>query len=171
MKCTGSLKIYLLLVLLHWYKDIIYNQLNVPQIDDPNQIPPADSPLLTENGLLPTSGFIPNEKTSWATWHPYTPQNDLTLVACSNGVNGLITKFGYETISPLYPYVAAYSGARWNSPVCGACMELMFNSRSIFVTVIDMCGPPPFAPDGGVIDAHFDVAYDAFEEVGVRGNG
>jgi hypothetical protein len=136
-----------------------------PLVDPPVEITPTDPPVQSDNGIVPTNGFISGEKTSWATWHPYTQDNDLNLVACSNGENGLITKFGFANIQPLYPYVAAYSGATWNSPVCGQCMELMFSSRSIYITVIDQCGPPPSAPDGGTIDAHFDIAYDAFEEV------
>lgn len=142
---------------------------DIPALDLPIENSPTSTPVQSENGIAPANGFINGEKTSWASWHPYTPNNDLNMVACSNGVNGLITKFKYDTILPLYPYVAAYSGATWNSPVCGQCMELMFDSRSIFVTVIDQCGPPPLAPDGGTIDAHFDKAYDAFEEVWLIG--
>lgn len=33
----------------------------------------------------------------------------MLTVACSDGVNGLYTRFGYTTLAPLYPYVSASS--------------------------------------------------------------
>ncbi len=39
----------------------------------------------------------------------------------------------------MYPYVAAYSGAGWNSPECGSCWRIEWYDREIFVTAIDRC--------------------------------
>jgi len=62
----------------------------------------------------------------------------------------------------MFPYVTAYSGAGWNSPKCGQCMQLtdQASGNTIFVTVIDQCGPPP---DGSA--AHFDIARPAFDQL------
>lgn len=46
-----------------------------------------------------------------------------------------------------------------NSPNCGKCIKLTNKAanKSVYVTVIDQCGP---APPG--YDAHFDISPDAF---------
>jgi len=38
----------------------------------------------------------------------YTASDSLTTVSCSDGANGLITKFGYSNLSKMYPYVTAW---------------------------------------------------------------
>jgi len=60
----------------------------------------------------------------------------------------------------MFPYVTAYSGATWNSPKCGSCVKLTSGGKSVFLTVIDQCGPPPAGND-----AHFDIAPPAFREL------
>ena len=70
-------------------------------------------------------------------YHMYSASTPLTDCACSNGANGLITKFKYKDLSEMYPYVAAYSKAGWNSPNCGKCMKITYNGKSIFITAID----------------------------------
>lgn len=97
---------------------------------------------------------------AYCTYHMYTSRDSLTTVACSDGANGIMTKFGYNNISPMFPYVTAFSGATWNSPRCGQCVQVSANGRSVFLTVIDQCGPAP-----GGFDAHFDIAPEAFREV------
>jgi len=95
---------------------------------------------------------------AYCTYHLYTSSDSLTTVACSDGANGIMTKMGYSNISPLFPYVTAYSGATWNSPNCGQCMEVTSNSgNTVYLTVIDQCGGAP-----GGYDAHFDIAPPAF---------
>jgi len=100
------------------------------------------------------------DSTSYCTYHEYSAGDSLTTVACSDGSNGLITRTGYQSISPLFPYVAAYSGATWNSPSCGDCIQLTDtkSGNTIHITVIDQCGSPP-----GGFDAHFDIAQPAFD--------
>ena len=70
---------------------------------------------------------------------------------------GLITRWNYDDLSNLYPYVTAFSGAKWNSPNCGQCLKITGPKATVYLTVIDMCGG---APAG--YDAHFDVSPDAF---------
>jgi hypothetical protein len=90
----------------------------------------------------------------------YNAGDSLTTVACSDGANGIMTKFGYSNLSPMYPYVTAFSGATWNSPNCGKCVRVQGSVATVYLTVIDQCGPPP-----GGHDAHFDIAPTAFREL------
>jgi len=71
------------------------------------------------------------------------PNGLLTTVACSDGANGLITKYGFKTFSnlPTFPNIgAAQAVAGWNSTACGTCWKLTFNNKSIFVTAVDHAG-------------------------------
>jgi len=74
--------------------------------------------------------------------------------------NGIMTNFKYSNLSPMFPYVTAFSGATWNSPNCGRCVRLTSGGRTVHLTVIDQCGPAP-----GGYDAHFDIAPPAFREL------
>lgn len=42
-------------------------------------------------------------------------------------------------------------------------MELSYEGKSVFVTVIDQCGPP--TGQGAGADAHFDISEEAFTEL------
>lgn len=51
----------------------------------------------------------------------------LTVVSCSDGDNGLITKYGYQTQGaiPGFPLIGGSSDiAGWNSPQCGKCYQV-----------------------------------------------
>jgi len=101
------------------------------------------------------------DSAAYCTYHLYNAGDSLTTVACSDGANGIMTKFGYSTLSPMYPYVTAFSGATWNSPNCGRCVKVTSSrGNSVYLTVIDQCGGPP-----GGYDAHFDIAPPAFREL------
>lgn len=107
--------------------------------------------------------------TGYASYHLYSPGFSLLQCACSDGVNGLITRWQINDLQSLYPYVSAFSMVQWNSPNCGKCIRLENpnNGRVIYVTAIDYCGPPP-----GGYDAHFDLSPDAFSELfGGTGQG
>jgi len=67
----------------------------------------------------------------------------LSNVACSNGVNGLLTK-GYTTFGslPSFPNIGGFPGATWNSTLCGTCWQLEYTTpsgqyESIYATVVD----------------------------------
>ena len=65
-------------------------------------------------------------------------------VACSNGVNGLISK-GYTTLCslPSFPYIGgAHAVAHWNSPNCGTCWKLYYaeTGKTINVLAVDTSG-------------------------------
>ena len=67
----------------------------------------------------------------------------LATVACSDGQNGLMTKYGWSTVGniPSYPYVGGYQGVSgWNSPQCGTCYGVTYNGRTIYVLAIDFVG-------------------------------
>ncbi|TFY72516.1 hypothetical protein EVG20_g478 [Dentipellis fragilis] len=66
----------------------------------------------------------------------------LSVVACSDGPNGLLTK-GFTTFGslPTFPNIgAAQAVAGWNSPSCGTCWRLTYNGTSINVIAIDHAG-------------------------------
>jgi hypothetical protein len=67
------------------------------------------------------------------------PTTSMNIVACSNGDNGLVTRFPTFGDLPTFPSaggVFAVSG--WNSPECGSCWRLRYKGNSIYVTAIDM---------------------------------
>jgi len=66
-------------------------------------------------------------------------------VACSNGANGLITRFGYLTQGqiPTFPKIGGASTiAGWNSPNCGQCYSLTYvpTGVTIFILAVDSAG-------------------------------
>ncbi|KAF5353176.1 hypothetical protein D9757_012651 [Collybiopsis confluens] len=63
----------------------------------------------------------------------------LLSVACSDGVNGLLTK-GYTTFGTLraFPRIGGASAvAGWNSSTCGSCWALDYNSTIVKVLAVD----------------------------------
>lgn len=110
--------------------------------------------------LLLSSYLAIVSSTGYITYHLYSKDYPLIGVSCSDGKNGLITRWGISDLQTLYPYVTAFSDSQWNSPNCGKCVRLQTPTKTVFVTVIDSCGP---APSG--LDAHFDVAPEVFSEL------
>lgn len=83
----------------------------------------------------------------------------LSTVACSDGVNGLLTE-GFTTFQSI-PSFARIGGAPtiagWNSPNCGKCYQLHYQGgkvdKSIYLAAIDS------APGG------FNIALEAMNEL------
>ncbi|KAF2025384.1 heat-stable 19 kDa antigen precursor [Setomelanomma holmii] len=64
----------------------------------------------------------------------------LTAVSCSDGANGLITKYGWQTQGAVakFPYIGGYQGVEgWNSAQCGTCYGITYNGKTIYVLAID----------------------------------
>ena len=62
----------------------------------------------------------------------------INAVACSDGSNGLATR--YETLGslPRFPNIGAAPAIKsWNSPNCGSCWELTFGNTSIYLLAVD----------------------------------
>jgi Cerato-platanin len=79
----------------------------------------------------------------------------LSVVSCSDGANGLLTK-GYTTQSslPSFPRIGGASViAGWNSASCGTCWSLTYNGVSINVLAID------HAAEG------FNIAQEAMDQL------
>jgi len=93
------------------------------------------------------------------TYHNYFAGQPLTQVSCSDGQHGLVTRWGYSTIDPMAPYVAATSSSGWNSPNCGTCFEVAGTAGTVYLTAIDQCASGP----GG--EMHFDIHPAAFREL------
>lgn len=72
----------------------------------------------------------------------YDPKYDvekssLNTVACSDGVNGLISK-GYTTFGslPKFPFIGgAPTVGGWNSPNCGKCYQLHYKGGNVDKTI------------------------------------
>lgn len=67
------------------------------------------------------------------------PGTSLNNVACSNGVNGLVTK-GFTDFGslPSFPSVGGVFAVKgFNSTECGSCWKLTYQDETIFVTAID----------------------------------
>ncbi|KAK7974051.1 hypothetical protein PG989_015899 [Apiospora arundinis] len=56
----------------------------------------------------------------------------MTAVSCSDGVNGLITRYGWQTQGqiPKFPYIGAVDA-------CGTCWQLSYNGKTINVLAVD----------------------------------
>ncbi|KAH9911674.1 immunomodulatory protein [Epithele typhae] len=70
------------------------------------------------------------------------PRGSLNSVACSNGVNGLVTK-GYTIFAslPNYPYIGGgFPVPGWNSTECGSCWTIYYEGKNINVTLVDTAG-------------------------------
>lgn len=64
----------------------------------------------------------------------------LNEVTCSNGENGLITRFGWETQGETsnFPNIGGAPAVEaWNSPNCGSCWELSYDGHKINVMAVD----------------------------------
>ncbi|KOS23118.1 Protein SnodProt1 [Escovopsis weberi] len=63
----------------------------------------------------------------------------LTSVSCSDGPNGLITKYHYQTQGqvPGFPSIGGMQGIAWNSPQCGTCWQLSYGGYTIKVIALD----------------------------------
>lgn len=97
----------------------------------------------------------------------------LTSVSCSDGNNGLITKYGWQNQGAVagFPRIGGYSGiAGWNSaqvcssrhcpPIqkanvkkCGTCYGITYNGNTIYVLAVDRAG------DG------FNIAKQAMDQL------
>jgi hypothetical protein len=81
----------------------------------------------------------------------YTAQQSTSTISCSDGLNGLIAKFGLKDISSVFPYVAAWSRISWNSPKCGACLLINNQGIQAYVSAIDGTGAPPANVDSKLV--------------------
>ncbi|KAF2718687.1 Cerato-platanin [Polychaeton citri CBS 116435] len=64
----------------------------------------------------------------------------MTAVSCSDGANGLITRYGWQTQGqiPGFPNIAGTSDvAGWNSAQCGQCYSVTYKGKTIYVVGID----------------------------------
>lgn len=65
----------------------------------------------------------------------------LEAVTCSNGANGIIDRWGWETQGeiPDFPNIGgAYVVTGWNSSGCGTCWKLEFDGNSVNILAIDL---------------------------------
>ncbi|KAL0466079.1 Cerato-platanin [Neurospora intermedia] len=71
------------------------------------------------------------------------PNRSLTVVSCSDGSNGLITKYHWNFQNQVknFPYIGGVEAvAGWNSPNCGTCWSVTYNGKTINILAIDHAG-------------------------------
>ncbi|KAK3359415.1 Cerato-platanin [Lasiosphaeria hispida] len=64
----------------------------------------------------------------------------MEFVACSDGVNGLIGKYGWSKQGEVtrFPYIGGAEAVEdWNSDNCGTCWSATYNDKTIYVLAID----------------------------------
>ncbi|KAF2219204.1 epl1 protein [Elsinoe ampelina] len=64
----------------------------------------------------------------------------LTALACSDGANGLITRYGWQTQGQIahFPLIGGADViAGWNSGSCGTCWQLSYNGNTVNVLAVD----------------------------------
>jgi hypothetical protein len=82
-------------------------------------------------------------------------QGSLNSVACSNGNNGLVSRFPTFGDIPSFPNIGGAFDVVWDSPNCGGCWKVTnkANHKSIYITAVDTAG------------AGFNVAEAAFKKL------
>ncbi|KAL0575660.1 hypothetical protein V5O48_006316 [Marasmius crinis-equi] len=99
------------------------------------------------------------------------PNGDMNTVACSDGDNGLITRFKFQKFSdiPSFPFVGgAPDIPGWNSSACGTCWEITYTNSSgipktVHFTAID-AGGSDYVTGKGALD---QLTNGRAEELGV----
>ena len=91
------------------------------------------------------------------------PSGSMNAVSCSDGQNGLASRFPLFGDVPNFPHIGGAFNIVWNSTHCGDCWVLTnpANNASINFTAIDFTG------------TGFNIAQEAFEELngGKTGTG
>ncbi|KAK6538577.1 hypothetical protein TWF694_010156 [Orbilia ellipsospora] len=112
--------------------------------------------LITFSTFLAATVSATNLK--WDSNYSYSKNLALTSFACSDGVNGLITKTGAKTVGELKAklkpnvYIAATPFiASWNSPNCGKCYRARnpANNKSIYIVAGDVSKPDAVTGEEG----------------------
>ncbi|KAK4211034.1 eliciting plant response-like protein [Rhypophila decipiens] len=64
----------------------------------------------------------------------------LSVVSCSDGPNGLITKYGWQTQGQVkgFPNIGGVQAVGgWNSASCGTCWKATYKGNTIYVLAVD----------------------------------
>ncbi|KAG1745942.1 Cerato-platanin [Suillus paluster] len=92
---------------------------------------------------------------AYVTWDATysNPNTSLSIVACSNGKNGLLAK-GYTDFAslPSFPNIGGIPGANWNSTLCGSCWSLKYvtpsgNQTTVYITAVDLAYTYNISPE------------------------
>ncbi|KAH6919112.1 snodprot1 [Coprinopsis sp. MPI-PUGE-AT-0042] len=114
--------------------------------------------LLSLSTLLLFPFLAAAEDLTYDPWYA-NGREPLTSSYCSDGVNGLITKYGYSTFQeiPSYPRIgSAPAVTDVDSVGCGTCWQLTYTDggsrKSINITAIDWAPPNVFTTSQRAMD-------------------
>ena len=92
----------------------------------------------------PSGPSLPTPSPLRATYDPKFDNGNgsMNSVACSNGENGLETKFPTFASIPSFPFIGGAYDIVWNSPNCGSCWNITNpqTGLSTLMTAIDTSG-------------------------------
>lgn len=83
-----------------------------------------------------------NDTVTWDVGYD-NPDRTLENIACSDGPNGLIQKYGWTSQGQIarFPYIGGAEAVEgWNSNNCGTCWSVTFTGRTVFVLAVDHTG-------------------------------
>src|SRR6266404_1981717 len=119
--------------------------------------PPKQSYPPTTTPYPPVKPSTPTPSPLRATFDNTFDNKDGSLngVACSNGENGLASRFPTFGDLPSFPFIGGAFDVVWNSPNCGSCWAVTnpANGVTINITAIDTAG------------AGFNIAKEAFDKL------
>jgi hypothetical protein len=84
------------------------------------------------------------------------PEGSMDTVACSNGENGLGTKYKTFGSVPSYPFIGgAYDISGPSSPNCGSCWVITYPATGVSIQMTSI----------GISDVGFDLTAQAFADL------
>jgi Cerato-platanin len=120
-------------------------------------------PVYPESSIPDDQFPFPDPPPLMATYDPTfdNPQGSLNKVACSDGQNGLVSKYPTFDKLPTFPYIGGAYDIVWNSTNCGGCWRITnrANNWSIHIIAIDTSG------------AGFNIAEEAYRTLSGGGLG
>ncbi|KAF8467140.1 Cerato-platanin-domain-containing protein [Russula ochroleuca] len=120
-------------------------------------LPACNDPIYPESSTPDSQFNLPIPSPLKVTYDPTydNPHGSLNSVACSNGENGLVSKYPTFNKLPSFPFIGGAYDIVWNSPNCGGCWKITneANNASIHLIGIDTAG------------AGFNIAEAAFKRL------
>jgi hypothetical protein len=138
-----------------YFATVIFALFFTPVAHGLPQQPPSNVPTPSASSVTPTCPVSPPGTASSsppistpsplrATYDPTFDNSagSMNGVACSNGPNGLASRFPTFGSVPSFPFIGGAFDVQWNSPNCGACWNITNPTlgTSVHIVAIDTSG-------------------------------